>query len=160
MPEQHKLEETHPDSTSVQPLIRGDWVLFHPVYSDEELKAVQVCNNYQALIGCQLTVLPQVVHREPTTFSDKAARILVKAARKGFDLVSGYKEKGSPPAADLSVDELRRQGYALSETQWLQRILFLETVAGVPGMVAAVLRHLRSLRLMVRLSLVFLLPSR
>lgn len=30
-----------------------------------------------------------------------------------------------------------------------KRILFLETIAGVPGMVAAVLRHLRSLRLMV-----------
>jgi hypothetical protein len=30
-----------------------------------------------------------------------------------------------------------------------QRILFLETIAGVPGMVAATLRHLTSLRLMV-----------
>lgn len=31
-----------------------------------------------------------------------------------------------------------------------QRILFLESIAGVPGMVAACLRHLRSLRLMQR----------
>lgn len=31
-----------------------------------------------------------------------------------------------------------------------QRILFLESIAGVPGMVAATLRHLQSLRLMVR----------
>ena len=31
----------------------------------------------------------------------------------------------------------------------LQRILFLESIAGVPGMVAATLRHLKSLRLMV-----------
>ena len=31
-----------------------------------------------------------------------------------------------------------------------QRIIFLETIAGVPGMVAATLRHLRSLRLMRR----------
>ena len=31
----------------------------------------------------------------------------------------------------------------------LQRILFLESIAAVPGMVAASLRHLRSLRLMV-----------
>lgn len=31
----------------------------------------------------------------------------------------------------------------------VQRILFLETIAGVPGMVAAMLRHLSSLRLMV-----------
>ena len=33
----------------------------------------------------------------------------------------------------------------------LQRILFLETIAGVPGMVAATLRHLTSLRLMVNI---------
>ena len=48
-PEDGKLEDkalTHPDSTSVQPLIRGDWVLFHPVYSDEEIKAVKVCTQY------------------------------------------------------------------------------------------------------------------
>jgi len=32
---------------------------------------------------------------------------------------------------------------------YFQRILFLETIAGVPGMVAATLRHLTSLRLMV-----------
>ena len=101
----------------------------------------------------RLRVHAQVVHREPTTLSDKIARILVKTARKGFDWVSGYKEKGEPPAANLSLEELRRQGYALSETQWLQRILFLETIAGVPGMVAATLRHLRSLRLMVRFPL-------
>jgi hypothetical protein len=31
-----------------------------------------------------------------------------------------------------------------------QRILFLESIAGVPGMVGACLRHLRSLRLMRR----------
>jgi len=34
--------------------------------------------------------------------------------------------------------------------QWLARIIFLETVAAVPGMVAATLRHLRSVRLMKR----------
>ena len=34
----------------------------------------------------------------------------------------------------------------------LQRILFLESIAAVPGMVGATLRHLRSLRLMVGLS--------
>ena len=45
-PEEHKhVSEdalTHPDSTSVQPLIRGDWVLFHPVDSQEELRSVEV----------------------------------------------------------------------------------------------------------------------
>lgn len=32
----------------------------------------------------------------------------------------------------------------------MQRILFLESIAGVPGMVAGALRHLHSLRLMRR----------
>lgn len=37
-------ELTRPDAVSTVPtMVRGDWVLFHPVYSPEELKAVQVC---------------------------------------------------------------------------------------------------------------------
>ncbi|KAF7985502.1 hypothetical protein HWV62_3707 [Athelia sp. TMB] len=50
----------------------------------------------------------------------------------------------------MTVEQLREGGYILNEHQWLQRILFLETVAGVPGMVAATLRHLTSLRRMRR----------
>lgn len=38
----------------------------------------------------------------------------------------------------------------LAERDWLNRMLFLETVAGVPGFVAAMHRHLRSLRSMQR----------
>jgi hypothetical protein len=37
----------------------------------------------------------------------------------------------------------------MTPEQWLARCLFLESIAGVPGMVAGMLRHLRSLRLMV-----------
>lgn len=35
---------------------------------------------------------------------------------------------------------------ALTPESWLQRFIFLETVAGVPGMVAGMVRHTRSLR--------------
>lgn len=38
----------------------------------------------------------------------------------------------------------------LNEKKWLTRIIFLETVAGVPGMIAAMVRHLKSLRHMER----------
>jgi len=34
----------------------------------------------------------------------------------------------------------------MTEKDWLLRIIFLETVAGVPGMVGGMIRHLRSLR--------------
>lgn len=34
---------TRPDGVSTVPtMVRGDWVLFHPVYTPEELKAVDV----------------------------------------------------------------------------------------------------------------------
>jgi len=34
----------------------------------------------------------------------------------------------------------------MTEDKWINRCIFLETVAGVPGMVAGMGRHLRSLR--------------
>lgn len=92
--------------------------------------------------------------------------------RWGFDLVSGYKHKPIPPGSNMSLEELRKGNYVMDEKQWMtvrlessslpvwsndqvllhQRILFLESIAGVPGMVAATLRHLKSIRLMVCLT--------
>ncbi|KAJ7601061.1 AOX, alternative oxidase mitochondrial precursor [Mycena floridula] len=115
-----------------QHTINGDWVLFHPVYSPEELKAVQV------------------LHRDAKTISDKVAYGMVRLARWGYDFVSGYKHKTIPPGSNLTLTELRKQGYLLDNKEWLHRILFLETIAGVPGMVAASVRHLQSLRLFRR----------
>ena len=34
----------------------------------------------------------------------------------------------------------------MTEKDWMLRIIFLETIAGVPGMVGGMIRHLRSLR--------------
>jgi len=56
--------------------------------------------------------------------------------------------------ATARVFSLRRMsGYSfgkLTESKALTRIVFLETVAGVPGSVASTLRHLASLRRMKR----------
>jgi len=112
--------------------VRGDWVLFHPVYTPDELRAVEV------------------MHREAKTMSDKAAVLFVWLLRFGFDLISGYKHKDIPPDSKMSLEELRKKGYVMDEAQWLSRCLFLESVAGVPGMVGATLRHLRSLRILRR----------
>jgi hypothetical protein len=51
----------------------------------------------------------------------------------------------------MSLEELRNNGHILTEKQWLIRILFLETIAGVPGFFAAMIRHLKGLRSLVRL---------
>ncbi|KIY50209.1 alternative oxidase [Fistulina hepatica ATCC 64428] len=113
--------------------VDGDWVLFHPVYTEEELKSVEV------------------LHHKATKFSDKLAYGLVKFCRLGFDIISGYKHKPMPEHyKSMSVQDLRKGGYILTPDGWLNRILFLESIAGVPGMVAATVRHLHSLRLLRR----------
>jgi hypothetical protein len=53
---------------------------------------------------------------------------MVKATRFTFDTVSRY-----------NPEKMR-------EREWLNRIVFLETVAGVPGMIGGMVRHLKSLR--------------
>ncbi|CAG9463180.1 unnamed protein product [Pedinophyceae sp. YPF-701] len=70
-------------------------------------------------------------HRPPKTLHEKAALLMVTASRTVFDKVTGY-------------------GPNMTEEKWLRRMIFLETVAGVPGMIGGMVRHLRSLRLMKR----------
>lgn len=50
----------------------------------------------------------------------------------------------------MTLQEMRAKGLCFGPDGWLNRIIFLETIAGVPGMVAASCRHLQSLRLMAR----------
>lgn len=74
----------------------------------------------------------QITHKEPVGFVDKSAYYSIQAIRKTFDFISGF------------------SWGQRTERKWLKRIVFLETVAGVPGMVAAMTRHLHSLRRMQR----------
>ncbi|SAM82122.1 related to alternative oxidase precursor, mitochondrial [Ustilago bromivora] len=168
----------------------GSYLLFHPIYSEQELDNVKV------------------VHRESKTFGDKVARAMCTAARTVFDLATRYpdhrgvkfpplkkqdverrvglpsnlakqvdrfKEQQANPSttesavvnttkADINqlskIQDRDEEGMTLAEMRakrlcfgpdaWLNRIIFLETIAGVPGMVAATCRHLQSLRLMKR----------
>jgi len=68
----------------------------------------------------------------PVTLSDKIAHGFLQTCYKTFNFVTGYK------AADPTPDSVAF------------RLIFLESVAGVPGMVAAQHRHFRSLRLLQR----------
>ena len=121
--------------------IKGDWVLFHPVYTPDELKAVEVS---------LLTVL-----HHPTVISDRGAPIGDASRREnyvrqsrgsfrsaaqvfsaessdhdspliffgilrwGFDFASRYKHKDIPPKSNMSLEELRKQGYVMDDSQWL-----------------------------------------
>lgn len=118
-----------------------NWTMSHPTYTPEELHSIKV------------------VKRQNQTISDSIAAGLVKMARTCFDLATGYrhytvesadkaaKKLGKP---NLSVTELREAGLLMTEKQWLARAIFLESIAGVPGMAASVLRHLRSMRSLKR----------
>jgi hypothetical protein len=78
----------------------------------------------------------QQTHREINGVSDAVAFGAIRFVRFGFDLASGYTWKTTM--------------HTMTENDYIRRIVFLETVAGVPGMVAGMVRHLHSLRLMRR----------
>ena len=74
------------------------------------------------------------VHFEPACLKDRAALAAITLVRKAFDMATGY---STVPGK-------------MTEDKYLVRAIFLETVAGVPGMVASMVRHFESLRLMRR----------
>jgi len=78
----------------------------------------------------------KITHRAPKSLSDRLAYFAVMTMRTGFDLGSGY--------------TIGRKWGTLDERSVLIRCIFLETVAGVPGFAAAMIRHLHSLRKMQR----------
>lgn len=86
------------------------------------------------------------VHRKPISTGDKIADRGVKICRSMFDFVTGYKK----PKDHNNPETWEGTRYEMTEEKWLTRIIFLESIAGVPGMVAAFVRHLHSLRLLKR----------
>jgi len=73
----------------------------------------------------------ELTHHEPKSFADRVALNAVKMVRLGFDSATGWNGE-------------------ITTKKVLQRVIFLETVAAVPGMVAAIFRHFKSLRSMER----------
>lgn len=70
----------------------------------------------------------KLTHVEPKTTTDKLAHFAVGIVRLCFDAVSLWK------FGDITQQKV------------LRRVVFLETVAAIPGFVAAMFRHFRSLR--------------
>ncbi|KAH7115229.1 alternative oxidase-domain-containing protein [Dendryphion nanum] len=103
----------------------------HPVYTYEQMDSVVVA------------------HREAKTTSDKVALIAVKILRWGLDLTTGYKHEKATTLAKTDPAAATEK-YGMTEEKYMIRNVFLESVAGVPGMVAGMLRHLHSMRRMQR----------
>ena len=91
----------------------------------------------------------KIAHRNARGWSDYAALTAVRLVRWFFDRATGYKHD-SAVALGTKDPGAATQGYAMSEEKWLTRLIFLESIAGVPGMVGGMVRHLQSLRVLRR----------
>ena len=67
-------------------------------------------------------------HHPPKDFRDRLAFYMIKSTRFSYDLITRFNPE------------------TMNERSWLTRIIFLETIAGVPGMIGGMTRHLKSLR--------------
>jgi ubiquinol oxidase len=90
-----------------------------------------------------------VAHREAETMSDKLALKAVRFMRWGLDFATGYKHEAAV-ALNAKDPEAARRKYGMTEEKYMIRNVFLESIAGVPGMVAGMIRHLNSMRRMKR----------
>lgn len=92
----------------------------------------------------------KVAHREAKTWSDWTAMTMVRILRWGMDTATGYshavEEAKKQDGSVVAKTKTLFRSSPMTERKWLIRFLFLESVAGVPGMVAGSLRHLSSLR--------------
>lgn len=73
----------------------------------------------------------QLTHKPPKDFTNHLSFRAVKAVRYLFDLGTGWN-------GDITTKKI------------MNRVIYLETIAAVPGMVAGILRHFKSLRAMER----------
>ncbi|CAF4325737.1 unnamed protein product [Rotaria sp. Silwood2] len=99
----------------------------HEIYSNEEINAVKI------------------THKKFESWHDRLAYAAVQTLRFFFDTMTGYVHE-SPQSKTNIENQNRRPKKSMTEKQWLRRIIFLESIAGVPGMVAGMNRHMKSLR--------------
>ncbi|KAJ5956130.1 hypothetical protein N7501_010409 [Penicillium viridicatum] len=102
--------------------VQTAWV--HPVYTESQMRNIRIA------------------HRQASNWSDWVALGTVRIFRWGMDTATGYRH----PKPGQELPDI----FKMTEHKWMNRFIFLESVAGVPGMVGGMLRHLRSLRKMKR----------
>jgi hypothetical protein len=102
-------------------------MMYHEIYSEKELNAIRI------------------THKKFESWHDRVAYAAVRTLRFFFDTFTGYVHE-HPASKSNGEKENHRPRKIMTEKQWLRRIIFLESVAGVPGMVAGMSRHMKSLR--------------
>ncbi|KAH0614205.1 uncharacterized protein H6S33_006091 [Morchella sextelata] len=102
----------------------------HPVYSEQEMKDIVIA------------------HRKAKDWSDWVALSAVRFFRRAFDLVTGYKHDKQIALGNKNPGTT--DAFHMTPDKWLARFIFLESIAGVPGMVAGMVRHLHSIRRLQR----------
>ncbi|KAJ6262606.1 hypothetical protein Dda_3417 [Drechslerella dactyloides] len=102
----------------------------HPVYTEKQMMDIEIA------------------HREAKSFSDKVAINAVRLLRSTFDFATGYKHDPKVASGEKRAGDATQ--FAMTEKKWMIRFIFLESIAGVPGFVAGVLRHLKSIRTLKR----------
>ncbi len=99
----------------------------HEIYSEKELNDIKI------------------THKKFESWHDRVAYAAVRTLRFFFDTFTGYIH-GSTPLKSNNEKETQHPGKTMTEQQWLRRFIFLESIAGVPGMVGGMSRHMKSLR--------------
>ncbi|ODH44730.1 alternative oxidase, mitochondrial [Paracoccidioides brasiliensis] len=118
-----RAKEYFPALSGTKHIVESETTWAHPMFTEEQMKSIVIA------------------HRNAETWSDWVALGTVRMLRWATDLATGYKHPGKSD---------QNEQFVMTEKKWIIRFIFLETVAGVPGMVGGMLRHLRSLRRMKR----------
>ncbi|TAQ90525.1 hypothetical protein B7494_g1169 [Chlorociboria aeruginascens] len=135
---------------SSTPCTRGK-LLFPEPENGHHIKKTEPAWHHPGYTEQQMTKNIYFAHRQPRDFSDRVALFAMRILRKGTDFLTGYKHDVEVAKKASDSDAVTgTKPYSMSEHKWLIRFVFLESVAGVPGMVAGMLRHLHSIRRLKR----------
>lgn len=121
-----KRSEKQKDANSV--VVHSEPAWPHPVYTEKQMSDIKIA------------------HRATKNWSDWVALSAVRVLRWTFDRATGYKHDKQVALGKGDAANPAMQHFAMTPEKWLVRFIFLESIAGVPGMVGAMLRHLHSLR--------------
>ncbi|KAK0522422.1 inducible alternative oxidase 2 [Tilletia horrida] len=155
----------------------GNWTLPHPSYDRAAMEGVKlvhhptdtVADKFASLVLLMFRTVFDLATRYPShhakfppikgararppdaaTLAAELDKINVQSAEVDAALKEAKDKNKSTQLPEMSLADMRKQGLCFGPEAWLTRIVFLETIAGAPGLVAGMVRHLQSLRLMRR----------